>query len=188
MATDRKQRRLSERIEARSFDHADVRDALDELTLDELTRAFGRPSVAVIHAKPTGHWTPGSGRPSLADDDSAVMQAIGRCLAFRIRRRLPAPLSFGGRLVHHDACDWCDYPEEQLLAACDWAIWVSRYVVAEIVFWRKGEEGLDRFVTYERAGRHDIYENPRWAAWWDLPRSERAHRMSLLTLGMGVGS
>ena len=170
--TDRKQERIDSKMDARRFDDPDVKTALDEMSERQLVAMFGALERVVHYAQPFGNWKVGDGRPALADDDPAVIQAIGRCAAHRVQGGYTLPDG-----THPKACAWCPYPKAQLLAACDWATYMSRYVVAEVLVWRKGAEGSERHITYERGGRSGVYESPRWADLWGLPPEQRATRI-----------
>ena len=167
---------LAERIRARRFGDDDVRNGLDEMAFAAVERTLGpADAVQTYHAPGTGRWRQGDGRPSLADDDPAVMQAIGRCAAYRVRRdhRTGDVFPLDVSAVHPEPCAWCDYPLTELLIACDWATFASRYVITEQATWRNAD-GLE----YHRAARSDVYDNPRWRDFWALPTFDRERRIS----------
>ncbi len=143
---------------------------LDRMDRDEVVGLFGEPLRVTRHALPLGHWRPGQSRPALADDDPAVMQAIGRCAAARIR---DPRLTRGLAAIHRDPCGWCGFPLRELLAACDWAVTRSRYVVIDLLVWR-GEDGSVYLRDTLRSG---IYEEPAWSTFWALPAFERGRRI-----------
>lgn len=147
----------------------DVRDMLNALSVGEVIALLGSPSERVGYATAPG-WTQGEGRPALANEDPAVMQSVGRCAAERARRRFPAPLPVL-RAVHPSSCDWCEYPEDELLKACAWAVWHSRYVESHVFEWRG--DG----ATYTRAGSMTGYQNPDWRRFFELPTKERERRI-----------
>ena len=64
------------------------------------------------------------------------------------------------------------YPLSELLTACDWATYVSRYLLTERWTWRNDAE-----QQYVRAGRSDLYTNTRWADFWALPTFDRERRI-----------
>ena len=133
--------------------------------------SLDHPAIVTRYAEPRGSWRQGDGAPVLADEDPAVMQAIGRCATAELQRMGGFPKELSST---HDTrrCGWCDYPIAERLAACDWAVFRSRYVDVEIAVWRgKGS-------THERTLRQDVYENPTWAAFWALPADERQARIS----------
>lgn len=167
--SDRKDRSIHDRIESREFDDAKVRAYLDTLDLDALRWKLGEPRIVTLYAQPIGYWHQGDGRPMLADEDPAVMQAIGRCAT---ARRDAGPIESGA--IHGGRCGWCEYPAELLLGACDWAIWHSRFVVTELAVWADHDEP---WVSYEREVRSSVYDNPAWATFWALPRAERRQRV-----------
>lgn len=141
---------------------------LDRMERDEIAGLLGEPVRVTRFVQPLGHWRPGQPRPVLADDDPAVMQAIGRCAAARIRD----PRLVSGS-VHPRPCGWCGFPLRELLAACDWAAARSRYVVVDLMVWR-GEDGSAYLRDMHRSG---IYEEPAWSAFWTLPTTERSRRI-----------
>lgn len=172
---DYRDRPVAERVEAREFDDPKVRAYLDALDDAAVRWRLGEPRVVTIYAQGKGYWEPGDGRPMLADEDPATMQAIGRCALSRVRSILPGPASLAHDAVHPARCGWCDYPQELLLGALDWAAWRSRYIVTELLVWPRSDD--ERWVTYERAGRSSEYENPTWRDFFDLPRQERIRRV-----------
>lgn len=171
---------IEARIEDREFDDPEVRAILDRLSLEALQDRLGSPRVVTRYASAHG-WDPGDGRPLLADDDPVVMQRIGICAAARVRDSIATTI-FGPHAGHPGPCDWCEYPLEMLLAACAWAVWSSRYVVAEFLVWHQGEGSA---VTYIRdGGRSGIYENPAWHDYWALPRRDRRYRLEQTSIGL----
>ena len=166
---DRRDAKIQQRLEERRFGETAVVELMDDMTTDVLEYKFGPPTMTTLYAEPQGYWQQGDPRPPLADDDPAVMQAIGRCAAFRGR----SPEGYrpkGG--VHPAACGWCSYPLKELLAACDWATWASRYMLSEYVTWW-GYEGS----TYSREVRSREYENPRWRDFWASSVYDREERI-----------
>ena len=147
---------------------AGVGARLDRIDPDEVVGLFGEPLRVTRFAEPLGHWRPGQPRPVLADDDPAVMQAVGRCAAARIR---DPRLVLGS--IHRETCGWCGFPLRELLAACDWAVARSRYVVVDLMVWR-GEDGFAYLRDMHRSG---IYEEPAWSDFWTLPTTERGRRI-----------
>lgn len=163
---NRKDRPLHERVEAREFD-AGVVAFLDTLDADVVRNRLGDPEVHRYYGEPVGYWRVGDGRPSLASEEPAVMEAMGRCATARTMAdgvRLPI------HAIHPAECGWCEYPLEQLLAACDWATWHSRWLSAEVWIWRG--QGV-----YARTVRADVYDNPAWARFYALPARERRYRI-----------
>lgn len=154
---------VESRIFRRRFRDREVVEALDGMDLESVLDALGDPVIREWYAEPKGHWRQGDGRPALADDDPAVMQAVGRCAASRIRGDVTIPPS-----VHPRPCAWCDYPVPELLRACDWATWHSRYLLSESLTWKN-----DMGQTYVRSGRSSVYLNPTWAAFWARPVEAR---------------
>lgn len=180
MPSDRKARRVDEMLADRVFENPDVRALLDEMSVAELTYQYGEPERRTYYAtpqryayrrdaEPRAKWDVGDERPIMANDDPAVIQALGRCAASRIRWEGKPP-----SLTSHKTCTWCDVPLDELLKACDWATHESRYVTSDIVFWRNH----DRTNTYVRELRSSVYENPVWRDFWALPREERERRIT----------
>jgi hypothetical protein len=166
MRTDAKDRRVEAKLDARQFDDRDVRDALDELDTAALY-SLGLPEVVQVFQQPLGrHWRQGDGRPTLAFDEPAVMQAIGRCASHRSRHPDLPPEGWSG--IHPQPCEWCDYPLAELLAGCEWAIWHSRYLLVEMLIWRQSADGPGRHITYERPGVAGSYTEPAWRDFWAL--------------------
>lgn len=165
---------VESRIFRRRFRDRDVIESLDGMDLDAVWSALDkpRPLVTLIHARPQGYWSPGRPRPALADDDPAVMQAVGRCASSRVVWDKDHPFVIDLTTVHPRRCAWCDYPSEELLMACDWATVTSRFVLSEVITWSN-----DMGQTYTRSGRADEYDNPAWRAFWALPDQARSARI-----------
>ena len=153
---------------------------LTEYGYRELWAMLGQPDrVVASYAEPM-HWRQGDPRPALADIDPAVCQAMGRCALDRQVRGDGASFASAiGRLrfVHPVRCAWCEYPLGELLAACDWATWASRYVASEFAVW----VGADGSTEARSTGRTGIYEQPEWAAFFALPAGDRRERVRLAT-------
>jgi hypothetical protein len=167
-----RQDRIEDMLTQRQFDHKDVRALMDEMSAQTLTARLGYPAVEKRYFEGSGSWQPGDGRPTLADEDPAVMQAIGRCLAHRVRGQ------FSLSSIHPTTCDWCDYPTEELVVACDWAAWQSRYVIANLNVWVGAETDWGKPTTYARSGPVDYYENPRWREFWAMGHHERGRAIA----------
>ena len=163
---------LPERITARRFDDPEVRAMLDTFPESVIVNRFGPPESVVTYAV-TGNWKVGAGHPTLASDDPAIRPSDGAPRAASSRFTLSG--------AHPRKCSWCPYPPPLLLEACDWATYMSRYIVTEVLIWRKGTDGPDRHVTYIRGGRSDVYENQAWAAFWALPVAARSARILAAT-------
>lgn len=187
MPERRQQDALPERIHRRDFRDREVVAALDSMTVEEVQRSLyspkddGTPAVRRTFSEGQGYWKPGQGRPALASDDPAVMQAVGRCAAYQAR------LKFGTHVpmvlkAHPRTCAWCDYPLAELLKACDWATVSSRYVLAERLVWRQYPEAAeprDRGLFYERPGKHaGTYLNEAWSAFWAMEPADRETRIA----------
>lgn len=83
--SDRKDLAVERKVAARMFRDPDVLavlDAIEEVAL--LVPLVGRPVVRQSWER--SGWDDRDPRPALASDDPAVMCAIGRCAASRIRR------------------------------------------------------------------------------------------------------
>jgi hypothetical protein len=124
----------------------------------------------VEYAEPQGYWKQGDERPTLASDDVAAMQAMARCVTARTWDRSIGAMPGG---IHPAACGWCDYPIEEVLKACDWATWHSRYLTTEYAVWHGAEHS-----SYARSLRGNVYENPTWHAWFALPQAERSYAVA----------
>lgn len=158
----------------------DVLATLDSMSTDGITAYLGVKAMAEkVYAAGQGYWRVGDGHPALADDDPAVMQAIGRCAASRIRWG-EGVVRLGA--VHPAACGWCGYPLPELLRALDWALYMSGLVTTERYVWL----GRDR-TEYVRVMRSEEmwreghcaspWDNERHAAFWNLPAAEREARV-----------
>lgn len=164
-----------DKLRAREFEDPDVRRVLTGMAVATLIVELGHPHTVTRYAPTRHHWSQGDGAPALADDDPAVMQAISRCATAEIQRMGGYPKELSST---HDTrrCAWCDWPIAERLAACDWAVFRSRFVEAEFHVWYADQE-KHRGARYWRMVRQDEYENPAWAAFWDLPRDERQARI-----------
>jgi hypothetical protein len=164
-------------VEARQWDVAGVRDYLDALALDDLRDVLGEPEIVTTYAQAPG-WNSGDGRPELADENPAVQQALAYCAANRARQRLRhrAASEFDTALgpvvggIHPVPCVWCSEPEDKLWEAVSWAVYTSRYVVAEFAIWL----GASGHAAYRRStGRGGEYENPKHRLFWGQPQKDR---------------
>jgi hypothetical protein len=145
---------------------------LNSRSVEELTRAYGRPEIATTYAAGQGYWSPGDGAPAIRPDP-AEGQALGRCAASRIRY---GELGAVFANLHLGRCGWCDYPVAELLRACDYATWQSRYVVSEWASWTFQDGRVYRRTTSDRASdnpRIGQYDNPAYAAFWTAPATVR---------------
>lgn len=178
---------LDTRIIQRWFDDREVRAALDGLTVEQVTHLLsgndhdhGQPFRYRTFAEGQGYWKPGQGRPALASDDPAVMQAVGRCAAYQAR------LKFGTHVplvlkAHPRECAWCDYPLAELLKACDWATVASRFLITERLTWFQrpsAEKPAERGPAYHRPGKGAEYLNDTWAAFWAMEPADREARIA----------
>lgn len=173
--TDETIRTPLDKLRAREFDEPDVHVILAAMTVPALIVELGGPHYVTRYAEPRGNWRQGDGRPALADDDPAVMQAIGRCAMAEFQRVGGFPKTLSST---HDTgrCAWCEYPLAERLAACDWAVFRSRYVEAEFAVWYADQEH-HRGVRYWRQLRQDVHENPAWDEFWRLPAEDRQERI-----------
>ena len=169
-------------IDRRDLGKKGVAAYLDGLPIADVAALLDDPHHVTEYAAVPG-WKVGDGKPDLADDDPATMQAMGRCLASRISGRRALDLSdstkaLGDYLdpyagaIHPKACGWCDLPVDELVKACAWAAWSAHYVVTRLDVWH-GIHG-SRYVRSHPTG---YYENPRHAEWWALDAFERATRI-----------
>src|SRR5687767_7292675 len=117
--TDRKEAALRLKLDEREFADEDVTEFLAGMDIDTLTSKLGEPQQSTQYATAHG-WRVGDGRPSLGNEDPAVMQAVARCASSRVRREKFAEVSRVIDNVHPTTCDWCDYPLDELLKACAW--------------------------------------------------------------------
>src|SRR5687768_18479132 len=101
-------------IEQRQFDSPAVRKVLDGMDFGELVRTLQAPETRTSFAPGHGYWQSGDGRPSLADEEPAVMAAVARCALNR-----SAMVATGKTFsqYHPERCGWCEYPLNQLLRA-----------------------------------------------------------------------
>jgi hypothetical protein len=150
-----------------------LRAALDLLDIDELIGELGEPRrLTIVRESDWRQWRPGDGRPRLADDDPAVMCALGHCLFARWRGWIDTVDSIASR-IHPAHCGWCDYPLAELQAAAEWATWHMQEVLVEVVLWR-GQGGGG--ATYERFLEGGI-RHPRWKTFAALPGKEQAYQV-----------
>jgi hypothetical protein len=158
-------------VTATQFDlrDKDLLRTLDAMSTEGLEDFLGPGSTVKVFAEGQGYWHVGDGHPALADDDPAVMQAIGRCAAARIRWG-QGVIRLGS--VHPGPCGWCGYPLVELLRALDWALYMGRLVTSERLAWR----GRDR-TEYVRVIRSEEWDNPAHAAFWALPADQREARI-----------
>jgi hypothetical protein len=149
---------------------------LDTLDLSMVIGILGNGELATTYAEPiyrhgedrARRWRQGDGRPGLADDDPAVIAAIGRCAMARWRTRPVAGVSVAVTAEHPTKCGWCEYPATELQRVLDWAVWAGRLIVDEWMVWTRSG------ATYRRqTGRTNRYENPRWQVFATLTPSEQ---------------
>lgn len=164
---------LERALEARRFRRKDVAKFLDERTIPEVISHIGEPDRRVTeYAEPAGNWKPGDGRPVFADEVAAVMAAIGRCAAERLRRPGDA---LTGLSFHPRPCGWCEFDvtgKDGLLQALDWFTWWSRFVIRESLIW----DGAGK-AKYSRSQPTGYYANPRVAEFAALSREEQTRRV-----------
>ncbi len=172
-----------QKLGRREFDDPDVRKMLSGLDLSSLISRLGQPHMVTKHAPTRGHWHQGDPLPALRDEDPAVMQAIGRCAVYR--QQNAAGLSFLSRIHERDHCAWCAYPLSELLAACDWGVFRSRYIVQEFAVWYRDQDAR-KGARYALPTRADVYENPTWADFFALPPAERRARIEAAQYPEGV--
>lgn len=163
-----------QKAQAREFDDPDVAKLLAGLSIESLVERFGPPHIVTRYTQPARHWREGMPRPALASDDPAVMQAIGRC---SVARQHLAAGKVTRSLHDRDRCAWCEYPADELLAACDWAVWNMAYIEAEFAVWYE-KQLARKGATHQRLLRSDVYANETWAAFWSLPSVDRQARIT----------
>jgi hypothetical protein len=143
--------------------------ALDAIpTLDGVSDAIGAPPrIVTVHAGGFGHWTPNEPVPAITPVSPAEAQALARCLAARIRG-VGQDLLPSGRALHSSRCEWCSAATEDLLRACDYAIFASRFVADEYAVWE-----VEGDVYRRDTGVAGTYENPVWRRYYEA-RAVRA--------------
>lgn len=161
---------MPDRADQYDFANPKHRRDLDLLSIAALTDLFGEPAITAEWDMPAlHHWQPGAPRPLFANEDPAVMQAIGMCAASRVRRSLP---QFAAIDVPHPAtCQFCDLPLDELLAACDWSTFEGRTQTAEWLTWTQKRDGTT--VSYQRRMAMHA-RNERHERFWSLAQSRRA--------------
>ena len=160
-------------IQARHFTR-EIRDYLDAMNFEECCWAMGEPDhVWTQYMEPTGKWHPSSGTPVLADEEPAVMGAIGRCASFRQRGKVPVDVLDGLFMSKHPGrCPWCEQDLQDLLDACDWFIWWQKDIIGEVATWRGGDGR-----KYQRdTGRRGV-QNPVVRRFLALPQEEQRRRI-----------
>jgi hypothetical protein len=169
---------MAERSEMYDFANRRDRKDLDLLSIDALIGIFGEPEVIPEWDAPRlRHWQPGDPRPLFANDDPAVMQAIGRCAAARVYGSLRsdlAPLRSVITNAHPAECGWCSDSLEELLAACDWATFDGRTQTAEWLTLKQERNGEQ--ATYQRRMSIGV-RSQRHADFWALSWRERSERI-----------
>lgn len=161
-------------VQKRLFGNAKVREALDAMTEVELVYAIGDADTVIERYASAPGWSPGDDRPELADDDPAVMAALARCASSRTRWGVPAAIDF----AHRDPCGWCDWPLEQLIAACSWSVWYSRDRTTSLNVWLRDPDASPSSTdTYWRQAGALGPTNPAYRAFDELPRRDRESRV-----------
>jgi hypothetical protein len=169
---------MTERSASYDLGNPKHRKELDVLGIDALIGIFGEPEVIPEWDTPRlRNWQPGEPRPLFANDDPAVMQAIGRCAAARVYGSLRTGLAQLGSVVtnaHPAECGWCSDELEELLAACDWATFEGRTQTAEWLTWKQERNGEQ--ATYQRRVPVGV-RSQRHADFWALSWRERSDRI-----------
>lgn len=173
---------IEESLRKRDFEDEELRKMLDKATVPDIIAMLGSPAWVKHTYQSTTHWKPGDERPALASDDPAVMQSIGRCAASRV-------MSVGGvrtRFSIHDAdrCEWCEYPVEEMLKACEWSQYEAAYVESEIAIWYENQE-TRRGSRYVRGVRGGYYSNLRYAEFFAAQAQEREKAIESSLYGAG---
>lgn len=171
-----------EYIARRNFDQKEAIKYLDDLSTSEVIVLAGSPLyVRNYRRRMKAYDAP----PALASDDPAVTEAMGRCAVSRMDFfgvALPRA-SAAGSLIHRVAdCQWCDYPTDELVAACDYAVGTMRYLEDELLVWHENEATRGG-AKYIRPGRSGVYEHPAWADFWSQPTHERERRIAAAMYG-----
>ncbi len=160
--------KLADLMDRRSFGDDKLRGVLDDLSATELVVAIGSPTGKMLTFEDAG-WSEGDGRPAYADDDPAVMAALSRCAANRVRYGPDELTSW----AHPAACGWCDAPLGELLTAAAWAVWASRSVTVDLDVWR-GAGG----TSYERTAGALGPQNPAYRDFVALTTFEQQQRVA----------
>jgi hypothetical protein len=139
----------------------EVLEILEATSIEQLKRDHSDFRRFTLYSQPFGHWKLGTPRPVVSADGPAEANAIGRCVANRVRYGLMEGVNLGN--IHSSECGWCAYPKDVLLAALDHAIVISQHVEADYLVWRTADKSRDYTRDLHRAGE---YDNPRWADFW----------------------
>ena len=150
------------------LDDPRVKAFLDDLPVATVISMIGSYTVSTKVLGPIGGvWKAGMDKPMLADPDPAIMSAIGRCAAARLRNATrPAPMQVS--VTHPYRCGWCDYPQEELIAALDWATLESRLITEEWMTWEVDGQHYRR-----PTGRAGQYANPAWEGFRRMPPADQ---------------
>ena len=189
-----------QKLARREFDDPDVRKMLAGLDLSSLISKLGHPETSTQYAEPRGSMAPGTGwqqgepLPSIQDEDPALIQAVARCATAELQRSHGFPV----RALHDGRrCAWCAptpdehgvmkpaFPLSERLAACDLAVFRSRFVVVEFAIWH-ADPDTRRGATYQRTVRQDEYDNPAFREFWALPVAAREARIVAAQYPEGV--
>lgn len=183
---------VMEAIQDRRLDHPGVVAKLDRMTEGEVFGVLGncREVRRYAEASPIRRedgtvgpaWMVGDGRPTLANEDPAVIAAMNHCAAARIR----FPQAVRAVTENHPTrCGWCEsvpdgsgtkpaFPLEELLLAIAHGLYFARLVGTHLLIW-DGEGGS----TYIRSGPEDgRYQHQEWAAFAALPAAEQKRRVA----------
>lgn len=159
---------IEESLRKRDFEDDELRRMLDKTSVAEVINMLGSPHWVTRRHQSTDFWEPGDERPALASDDPAVMQSIGRCATSRAAGGISA------RFAIHDAerCQWCEYPMDEMLKACEWSQYQAAYVEVELAVWFEDQDRR-RGSRYVRQVRGDYYSNVRYAEFYASLSDER---------------
>lgn len=163
-----------QKLGRREFDDPDVRKMLAGLDLSSLIARLGQPHMVTLYAPTRGYWSQGQPLPALRDEDPAVMQAIGRCSVYRQQHAMG--LSLMSSIHDRGRCAWCAYPLAELLRACDWGVFRSRYVEQEFAVWY-ADQVKRKGARHALPTRANEYENPVWMEFFALPMLQRRVRI-----------
>lgn len=148
-----------------------LRAYLDTLPMGDLQGLLGSGVTREDVAEPGSTWRQGDPRPYLADEDPAVMGAIGRCAIARWRGSQEYGTLVRGA-YHPAECGWCEYPAAELRRAQDWSTWHAGLIVSQWVTWTRDGDAYSR-----PTGAAGTYGNGRWRAFAAMSAAEQTYHV-----------